>query len=198
MTPRFLILPVAVLVLAGCAGPQRSTPIEVWPDMDRQEKYKPQTVSPLFSDGRSNRRPIEGTVAVGYLKEDVVFHTGVDKGMWVGKNPVPVTPDLLRRGQQRFNIYCSPCHDRTGQGAGPVSKKELSWQPTNLMEDRIQTMPDGEIYEVVSQGRRSMPGYRFQVEERDRWAIIAYLRALQRSTRGTVNDVPANLRPELR
>jgi len=185
-------------LLAGCAGPQRVPPIEVWPDMDRQEKYKAQSGSELFSDGRSNRRPVEGTVAVGYLKEDSLFSTGLEpNNMYTGKIPVEVTPELLKQGQRRYNTYCSPCHDRTGQGQGVVPKR-TSWLPTNLMEDRVQTMPDGEIYNVISHGRRAMPGYRFQIVERDRWAIVSYVRALQRSTRGTVEDVPSDLRSELR
>jgi mono/diheme cytochrome c family protein len=188
---------LGVLLLAGCAGPQRSGPIEVWPDMDRQEKYKAQTESALFSDGRSNRRPVEGTVAVGHLKEDTVYTTGVENGQWIGKSPVAVSGDLLKRGQQRYNIYCSPCHDRTGQGQGIVPKK-ATWIPTNLMEERVAAMPDGEIYSVISHGRRSMPGYKYQVVEADRWAIVAYVRALQRSSLGTVEDVPSNLRSELR
>jgi mono/diheme cytochrome c family protein len=191
------IAAAAMMLLTSCAGPQRVPPIEVWPDMDRQEKYKAQSASPLFGDGRSNRPPVEGTVAVGFLKEDTILATGVDKGQWIGKNPVAVTPELLKRGQQRFDIYCSPCHDRTGQGQGIVPKK-AAWIPTNLMEDRVQTMPDGEIYSVISGGRRTMPAYRFQILERDRWAIVAYVRALQRSTRGTVADVPESLRSELR
>jgi mono/diheme cytochrome c family protein len=184
-------------ILAGCAGPQRRPPIEVWPDMDRQEKYKAQTESPLFSDGRSNRRPIEGTVAVGQLKQDSVLTTGVSEGRWVGVNPAPVTRALLERGQERYNVYCTPCHDRTGQGQGIVPRKS-GWIPTNLMEQRVFEMPDGEIYSVISHGRRSMPGYKYQILESDRWAITAYVRALQRSTLGTVADVPESLRAELR
>jgi mono/diheme cytochrome c family protein len=117
--------------------------------------------------------------------------------MYTGKIPVEVTPELLKQGQRRYNTYCSPCHDRTGQGQGVVPKR-TTWLPTNLMEDRVQTMPDGEIYNVVSHGRRSMPGYRFQIVERDRWAIVSYVRALQRATRGTVEDVPSDLRSDLR
>jgi mono/diheme cytochrome c family protein len=195
---RYAALAAMAALLAGCAGPQRMPPIEVWPDMDRQEKYKAQAPSELFSDGRSNRRPVEGTVAVGYLKEDTLFATGLDpNGMYTGKIPVEVTPELLKQGQRRYNTYCSPCHDRTGQGQGVVPKR-TTWLPTNLMEDRVQTMPDGEIYNVVSHGRRSMPGYRFQIVERDRWAIVSYVRALQRATRGTVEDVPSDLRSDLR
>jgi len=205
MTRTHLIagLITASALLSSCAGPQRIPPIEVWPDMDRQEKFKAQTGTFIFSDGRANRKPVEGTVAVGYLKEDEIFTTGIDKssgtgpGMYVGKNPVQVTPDLLRQGQRRFNTYCSPCHDRTGQGQGVVPKKVM-WIPTNLLEERVQLMPDGEIFNVISHGRRSMPAYRFQVLERDRWAIVSYVRALQRSARGTLADVPSDLRSDLR
>lgn len=197
MTKASIALLSGIAILAGCAGPQRVPPIEVWPDMDRQEKYKAQSPSPLFSDGRSTRRPVEGTVALGQLREDGVLYSGVSEGQWVGKNPVEITPDLLRRGQQRYNIYCTPCHDRTGQGQGIVPKK-ASWIPTNLMEDRVFAMPDGEIYTVIADGRRTMPGYKYQISERDRWAIVAYVRALQRSSRGTVADVPPNLVSELR
>lgn len=197
MMSRITVLIAAIFTLVGCAGPQRTPPLEVWPDMDRQEKYKEQSASPLFSDGRSNRPPVEGTVAIGYLKEDTLFHTGVQNGQWIGKSPVEVTPDLLRRGQQQFNIYCAPCHDRTGQGSGIVPKKAI-WIPTNLMEDRIKDMPDGEIFSVISDGRRTMHGYKYQIVEQDRWAVVSYVRALQRSTVGTVADVPPTLRSELR
>jgi mono/diheme cytochrome c family protein len=197
MTKSAIALPLGLALLAGCAGPQRVPPIQVWPDMDNQEKYKAQTTSPLFPDGRSNRRPVEGTVALGQLREDSVFYTGVKDGLWVGSNPVPINEEFLRRGQQRFDIYCSPCHDRTGQGQGIVPKKS-AWIPTNLMEDRVFEMADGEIFTVISQGRRSMKGYRYQITERDRWAIVAYVRALQRSSRGTLADVPPNLVSELR
>ena len=197
MMSRITVLIAAIFTLVGCAGPQRTPPLEVWPDMDRQEKYKEQSASPLFSDGRSNRPPVEGTVAIGYLKEDTLFNTGVQNGQWIGKSPVEITPDLLRRGQQRFNIYCAPCHDRTGQGAGIVPKKAI-WIPTNLMEDRIKEMPDGEIFSVISNGRRTMHGYKYQIVEQDRWAVVSYVRALQRSTVGTVADVPPTLRSELR
>lgn len=196
-TPHAALLMAAAL-LAGCSGPQRVPPIEVWPDMDRQEKFKAQSGTALFADGRSNRPPVEGTVAVGHLKEDAIFSTGLENGQYTGKNPVEVTPELLKQGQRRFNTYCAPCHDRTGQGGGIVPKKAAGWIPTNLMDPRILGANDGEIYNVISHGRRSMPGYRFQIVERDRWAIVAYVRALQRSTLGTVEDVPTELRSELR
>jgi mono/diheme cytochrome c family protein len=192
---------LATLALSGCGNfPTRSTPLEVHDDMDRQQKYKPQTMyrgKGLFGDDRSNRMPVPGTVAVGHLKDDDAAFRGIVNGQYLGRIPVKITPELLKTGQTKFNTYCSPCHDRTGSGQGVVPKRTL-WLPTNLHEDRVVAMPDGEIYDVISNGRRTMHGYRYQVLEADRWAIVAYVRALQRSDRGTIEDVPAELRADLR
>lgn len=196
-----IALGCAALALTGCAGfPTRSTPIELHDDMDRQQKYKAQTVyrgKGLFADTRANRMPVPGTVAVGYLKDDDATYRGVVNGQYLGKLPVKIDAELLKTGQTKFNTYCSPCHDKTGAGQGVVPRRTL-WLPTNLHEERVVAMPDGEIYDVISNGRRTMHGYRYQIEEKDRWAIVAYVRALQRSDRGTVQDVPAELRADLR
>jgi mono/diheme cytochrome c family protein len=98
----------------------------------------------------------------------------------------------------KFNTYCSPCHDRTGSGQGIVAIKTPTWQPSNLVDERVRAFNDGELYNVITHGRRSMPSYRFQIAERDRWAVVAYVRALQRAATGTVNDVPQELKAELR
>ena len=118
--------------------------------------------------------------------------------MYTGKNPERITMELLKKGQAKFNTYCSPCHDRTGTGQGIVPQHAPGWQPANLMDDRIVQFADGEIFHVVTNGRRSMPAYRFQVAVEDRWAIIAYLRGLQRAGTGSINDVPAEMRTDLR
>ena len=122
---------------------------------------------------------------------------GIVGGQYLGKSPLKIDAALLKTGQGKFNTYCSPCHDRTGSGQGIVPKRTL-WLPTNLHEDRVVAMADGEIYDVISNGRRTMHGYRFQILESDRWAVVAYVRALQRSDRGTVEEVPAELRADLR
>lgn len=196
-----LSLTLTVFGLAGCSNfPTRSRPIEVFDDMDRQQKYKAQSLyrgQGVFADGRSNRMPVAGTVAVGHLKDDDAVFRGIVGGQYLGKNPLKIDAALLKTGQGKFNTYCSPCHDRTGSGQGIVPKRTL-WLPTNLHEDRVVAMADGEIYDVVSNGRRTMHGYRFQILERDRWAVVAYVRALQRSDRGTVEEVPAELRADLR
>ncbi len=179
------LLLVTLLLLAGCSGgTSRRTPLEIFPDMRRQPKVKPQT---------SVRAPVPGAIPAGRLKPS----TGMESGAYMGQLPLALDAGLLKRGQRQFDVYCSVCHDRTGQGHGIVSIRS-SWLPANLHDDRIRKMADGEIFNVASFGRRSMPGYRFQVSEHDRWAIVAYIRALQRSTRATLEDVPPELRDDIR
>lgn len=191
------LLALAGLTLASCAGTtSKNPPIQLLNDMRQQPKYKPQGGSAYFGDGRAARHPVAGTIARGELKEDDAFHTGLVNGMYVGTNPVKITPELLGLGQQRFNTYCTPCHGRVGDGKGIVGTRAV-WIASNLQDDRVKNFSDGDLYDVISHGRRTMPGYRFQIVERDRWAIVAYLRALQRTTSGTVNDVPTELRTEL-
>jgi len=188
----------AALLLAGCAGQTtRKPPIEIFADMKRQPKLEAQEASAFFADGRASRMPVAGTVAQGQLDEDPGFATGVENGMYVGRNPLPLDEAVLARGRERFEIYCAPCHDRAGTGRGIVGQRSL-WLANSLHDDRIKEMVDGELYYVISNGRRTMPGYRFQIPERDRWAIVAYVRALQRATSGTIEDVPPDLRRELR
>ena len=183
------------LVLAGC-GSNRTPPIQVFPDMKDQPKYLPQTASRFFGDGRELRRPVPGTVARGYLKEDDVFYTGMRDGSFAA-NPLPLDRETLGRGQERFNIYCAPCHDRTGSGRGIVALRG-SWLAFDLTETRIRQMPDGQIFDTITHGKRTMPAYRFQVGERARWAIVLYIRALERAASGTLADVPQELRSDLR
>jgi cytochrome c5 len=198
MTRKILGFCAAALILAGCGGgTSRQTPVQVFPDMRKQGKYKPQMERPFFSDHRVDRMPVEGTVAVGHLKEDDAYFTGIVNKQYIGKNPEKITPELLELGQRRFNTYCSPCHDRTGQGRGVVGQRAI-WIASNLTEDRIKQYNDGEIFDVITHGRRSMPQYRFQITEHDRWAIIAYVRALQRATMATPDEVPADVRSSLK
>lgn len=200
---KFSALALGLAVLSSCQNfPTRITPVEVFDDMARQLKYKPQTLyrgsDGLFADDmRSNRMPVPGTVAVGLLKDDDAMLRGAVNGQYLGKIPRKIDAALLATGQSKFDTYCSPCHDRTGSGQGIVPKRSL-WLPTNLHEDRVVAMADGELYDVISNGRRTMHGYRFQIVEAERWAIVAYVRALQRSDRGTVEEVPAELRSDLR
>lgn len=197
-------LAASVVLLAGCsASGSKNTPVVIFTDMDYQQRYEPQGdrtfagAKPFFGDARASRRPVDGTIARGHLVEDESFTTGVLNNSYVGRNPLPVDADLLKHGQARFNTYCSPCHDRTGQGRGLVGQRAL-WIPTNLLEPRVRDMNDGEIFNVITNGRRSMPPYKYQVVDRDRWAVVAYVRALQRATGATENDVPADQRAGLK
>lgn len=197
--PIVLLAAIGTLTLAGCSKfTSRSTPIWVWDDMKKQDKYKSQMSSAFFADGRASRRPVAGTVALETYRADEVYSTGINAdNTYVARNPETISTELLLRGQQRFNIYCAPCHDKTGTGKGIVPAK-ATWIPGNLHEDRIMNFVDGEVYHVITAGRRSMPGYRFQVSERDRWAIVAYVRALQRTWNGSLEDVPADLQAKVR
>ncbi len=194
-----ILLGLLVVLSFSACGVRYSEkpPVEFWSDMARQPKVEPQEPSAFFANNLGNRMPVPGTVAVGFLKEDDAFYTGQQNGFYV-TNPLPVTKELLVRGQERYDIYCAPCHDRTGSGRGIVSLRSQGWIANSIIEDRIAEYADGELFYVISNGRRSMPGYRWQITEQDRWAIVAYTRALQRAAIGTVGDVPADLRSDLR
>lgn len=194
---------LAVLALsmlsAACSNfPSRGAPVWVFPDMKKQDKVKYETSSAFFADGRGSRLPVAHTVAQETYHADVAYSTGIAaNGEYVAKNPLPIDRDVLSRGETKFNVYCSPCHDRTGSGHGVVAARS-TWIPGNLHDDRIVNYVDGEIYHVITAGRRSMPSYRFQITERDRWAIVAYVRVLQRSWRGKLDEVPVEAQRRLR
>jgi mono/diheme cytochrome c family protein len=171
----------------------RQPPVWVWDDMKKQDKYKAQAESQFYSDGRASRRPVEESVSQELYKADTPRATGIEEnGTYVARNPLPLSKEVLLRGQQRFNIYCAPCHDRTGTGRGVVPAKVV-WIPGNLHDARMVSMVDGELFHVATAGRRTMPGYRYQVSEDDRWAIVAYIRALQRASLATAADLPAGM-----
>jgi mono/diheme cytochrome c family protein len=184
------------LALAGCTASSGKAPLEIFTDMRHQPKYKAQAENDFFADRRADRSPVPGTVARGYAKLDDAFYEGVADGKYV-PNPLPMNAETLARGRERFDVYCSPCHDRTGSGRGIVAQR-ATWLAQNLTDPRIRSMPDGEIFDTITHGKRSMPAYRYQIGEHDRWAIIAYVRALQRASAGTLNDVPPELRNQLR
>ena len=189
---KLTVLISTLVLLAGCSSVQRDTPLQVWDDMKHQQKFKAQApVVGIFEDGRSNRLLPEDTVARDNYFDASPYSTGLDNGMYVGKNPVPVTLELLEQGQTKFNIYCSPCHDQTGMGHGIVPTHVPTWQPSNLTEDRVVQFADGDIFNVITNGRRTMPSYRYQVVIADRWAIVAYVRALQRAAHSKPDEVPA-------
>lgn len=177
-----LILLAAVLV--GCQGMQSDKPpIHLNPNMDSQAKYKPQAYSDFFVNSSTMRVPVEGTVARGDLHVDDAFFTGKDAdGTEVTKNPLNITAQVLARGQQRYNIYCTPCHDSNGTGNGLVKKKITFQLPNmNFHEQVVKDYADGYIFNVITNGKNNMQPYRHQIQVKDRWAIVAYVRALQQN-----------------
>ena len=177
--------------------------IQVVPDMDSQPKQLPQTSSDFFADGFAARMPVEGTVA---RDESPVFgprETGKQGEEWVTAFPVEVDLAFVRHGRERFDIYCAPCHGLAGRGDGPVARRasergEVNWvAPTDLTTETVAARPNGELYGIVRDGIRNMPAYAAQIPTDDRWAIVAYVRALQRSARADLEDVPSDQRPAL-
>ncbi len=159
-------------------------------DMHDQPKYKTLAPSRFWDNGASARPLVENTVARGHLDDDVEFYTGKTAGGKVVEAlPLPFTPELLKRGQQRFNIYCSPCHDRVGTGRGMVVQRGFK-APPSFHSERLRQSPVGYFFDVMTNGFGAMLDYRAQVEPADRWAIVAYIRALQRSQQATLADVP--------
>jgi mono/diheme cytochrome c family protein len=158
-------------------------------DMDRQPKVKPEAPSSFFADGRAMRPLVEGVVAQGELREDDALYRGRVGEAYVQRAPIPVDEVVLTRGQQRFNIYCAPCHDKAGSGRGMVVRHGFP-PPVDLASERVRTMPDGEIFETITNGVRNMPSYRKQVPVLDRWAIVTWLRVLGHSQHAALADVP--------
>jgi mono/diheme cytochrome c family protein len=188
---------VALLSLAACRGePSEAPPFHLIHDMRLQNKYRPEGASAFFADGKSMRAPVEGTVAQGQLYEDEVFYQGRSAAGFAQKAPIEVGEATLKRGQERFNIYCSPCHDRTGMGRGIVVQRGFP-PPVDLTSDRVRGFADGEIFNVMTKGVRNMPSYAAQVPEADRWAIVTWVRVLQRGQRASLEDVPADRRGQI-
>ena len=165
-------------------------------DMHDQPRYDPLQGSAFFADGRSARPYIEGTVARGQLNADLVFYTGKRGDQFVDTLPFPLTRDVLERGRQRFNIYCTPCHGQTGEGNGMIVQRGFSHPPTYTSE-RVRTQPLGHYFDVITNGFGAMHSYAARVAPHDRWAIAAYIRVLQVSRSASVNDVPADKRSSL-
>src|SRR5579864_9072935 len=164
-------------------------------DMQDQPKYIPLRSSAFFADGRSARPIPEGTVARGELRADKVFFTGKVGDRFVDKIPFPVTRALLDRGEERFNIYCSPCHGRVGNGRGMIVQRGLR-RPPSYHIDRLREVPIGYFYDIITNGFGAMADYSAQVAPHDRWAIAAYIRVLQYSQQASINDVPPEQRQE--
>ncbi|MGH9631843.1 MAG: c-type cytochrome [Bryobacteraceae bacterium] len=171
-------LAVVIPVFTGCRQ-----------DMHDQPRYEPLEQSQFFRDGQSARQLVRGTVPRGYLKSDQAFFTGRIGDQYVTEFPFPITKESLERGRERFNIYCSPCHGQTGFGNGMIVQRGFS-PPPSYHQQRLREEPIGHFFDVVTNGFGAMASYAARVEPRDRWNIIAYIRALQLSQQATKADVP--------
>jgi mono/diheme cytochrome c family protein len=207
------ILLVCGIATVGILGPRgrhfRKPPLYIFPDMEFQLKLRPQKENSFFTNGISSQQQIPGTVARStpiqtgsgpvFPFEDAAVNTGRLPGTtnFIDNSPLSITAQLLARGQQRFQINCSPCHGATADGNG-ITKKVGAMIVANLHDQRIVQMADGELFYVISNGRNNMGAYGANVTVEDRWAIVAYLRALQLARLGTIEDVPQELRSTLK
>jgi mono/diheme cytochrome c family protein len=209
---------VGLLAVAGFRGQKsEKPPIEIFPDMDHQPKVKAQVPSEFFADGRGNRQPVPGTVPLGYeapvSKENpfpdegkyrmVRYSSGTDYlntgrfgDQWGTGIPMPVTAELMQRGQERYTIFCGVCHGASGGGNGVAGQYGLV-AIASFHQDRLRDMADGEIYNTIALGKNTMLGYGSKIPVDDRWAIVAYVRALQAAQTATINDVSPEERTKL-
>jgi mono/diheme cytochrome c family protein len=199
-----LIFALAVVAIMAILGKRGSTstkpPLEIFRDMDRQAKYfRPQQPSIVFANNRSSQDYVPGTVARGDHFQNNAINTGRQPGTtnFVESIPLPVTQELMARGQQRYNIYCLPCHDPAGTGNGIVKKYGYA-TVRSLHEPIIARQGDGEIFNTITHGKATMMPYGSQISIEDRWAIVSYVRALQRSRLASTNEVPAQLQVGLK
>jgi mono/diheme cytochrome c family protein len=197
------VLPV--LLIARSRLVKSPTPrLDIFSDMDFQPKYKTQAASGFFADGRTMRPPVPGAVRWGAWETDERLDRGKVDGQFIKAFPMPPSRAMMDRGQQRFNIYCTPCHGWTGEGDGMTAqratqRRDATWvPPVSLTSKLVREEQVGEIFQTISNGIRKMPSYAAQITPQDRWAIILYIRALQRSQNATIHDVPEDKRWQLR
>jgi len=205
-----VVIVLAVLpplfVMRYRAEPKSQPRFNIFSDMDFQEKYKSQAVSKYFADGRAMRRPVPGTVEQNDFRENEHLYLGLVDGQPAATFPLPVTKAMIERGQERFTIYCATCHGLLGEGGNTgitsvraLKLEEPTWvPPLSLHKPDIRSQPVGQYFATITNGVRKMPAYGAQIPVEDRWAIILYIRALQRSQNATLNDVPEDIRSQLR
>jgi hypothetical protein len=209
-----IIFGLCVIATMGVLGKRgshfRKPSLYIFPDMERQLKLRPQKENGFFTNGVSSQLPVPGTIARSgplqtingpvYGFEDSPVNTGRITGTtnYIENNPLPITAELLERGRQRFTINCSPCHGAIGDGNGITKKIGAMAVVGNLHDKRMVEMPDGEIFYVISNGRSLMQSYAANIEVRDRWAIVAYVRALQLARLGSVADLPPDLQTKFK
>jgi len=180
-----LLLALCAIVVLSCRQ-----------DMHDQPKYEPLERSTFFGDERSARPIVEGTVARGHLRDNPEYFTGKNGEAFVTTFPLEITEDLIQRGKERYQIFCTPCHGALGDGLGMIVRRGFK-RPPSFHIDRLRQSPPGYFYDVMTNGFGAMSSYAEQVPVQDRWAIAAYVRALQLSQHATIDDVPADKRQEL-
>jgi mono/diheme cytochrome c family protein len=187
---------MSAVALSGCARGCTSSrpPIHINPSMDDQPKVLSQTASSFFFNGASMREPVPGTVPIGGLKEDTAFFTGKGAdGQFVAAIPVATDEALLERGRQRYEIYCQPCHDARGDGRGILFQR-ANVPTATFHQEKILKYPDGQLFDVITNGMGLMPAYRWPIPPADRWAIVAYVRELQRERQARAASAAASAR----
>lgn len=183
---RYLLVAALMALSAGCRQ-----------DMQQQPKYKDLERSRFFPDGRAARPIPAGAIATDEWNRDTALTTGSGNGSFLTTIPLPVTAELLERGEDRFNIFCSPCHARTGAGDGMIARRGFK-QPADLNSPRVRNAPPGYIFAVITNGFGAMADYAYQLKDvRDRWAVVAYIRALELSRQAPLADVPPQERARL-
>ena len=198
----YFVLPLVLtaLLLAGCRGNRSGeTPIHPNLNMDFQQKFQAQEANPFFEDNAAMRMPVPGTVPRGELRDSSALYRGrTEAGDYVEEIPIAVSQEVLERGQDRYNIYCSVCHGKTGAGNGVIMRGDYGYTPASSYHvERLRTASDGYLYDVIANGVRNMPAYGQKIPVLDRWAIVAYIRALQRSQNASPDDLPPGQRTQL-
>jgi len=214
----FILITVAIVSLAGFRGEKSSAPpVQIFPDMKVQPRYDPQHTSTFFADGSAGRKPVAGTIPLGYelpgtflqagarnaalnpagfANQPDYYNTGKMGDSYGDGFPIDVTEAVVLRGQERFNINCAVCHGKAGLGDGVIKSFGLA-TIVNLQDERIRTMPDGQIFSTLTNGKNTMGAYGPQIAVDDRWAIVAYVRALQKSQSMKLTDLSADQQKEL-
>jgi len=179
-----LIILLGMVMLIGACGRgefSEKPPIHLNPNMDSQKKYKAQSESHFFVDGATMRTPVEGTVARDELREDDAYYRGKDAaGDFIASAPMAFTPEMVARGEERFGIYCVACHGVNADGKGKILEYEYPIPPANFHDERIMNLSDGHMFNAIGQGWLNMPALKAQVSVDDRWAIIGYIRSIQK------------------
>lgn len=208
----YIAVVVAVVSILGFRGAKsEKTPWMIFPDMDNQPRYKPQATNQYFADRMNSRPKPAGTVIRGqgweekavfspeygenYSHSTALYEGKNEDGSWATEFPIDVDNETMEMGRQKYDIFCTVCHGAAGDGKGVTSKYGVI--PANLLIDTYRTMPEGQIFETITNGKNTMFGYAEKITPEERWAIILYVRALQRSQSATIEDIPADQRKEL-